>query len=83
MQVYYEPAKHDLIAKIIIMHGIKLGIKTIITYDTNITQAFKQLISSRVRFKAKERESIISKVYGDIDYNNFDFQYGDGDCSFA
>ena len=83
LQVFYENEKHPIIAKMIIMHGIKLKVKTIITYDEKISNEFKQLKQSRIRYKKKTRESIISKAYGEIDYSKFDFQYGDGDCSFA
>ena len=83
LQVFYLTGKHALIAKIILMHGIELGVKTIITYDDKITKQFKKLKITRIRFKKKERESIISKVFGEIDGENFGFQFGDGDCSFT
>jgi len=83
LQIYYEKKESVNIAKLIIMHGIKLGISTIITYDEQISRHFKQLKYSRIRYKKKERESIISKVYGKIGFDSLSYQYGDGDCSFA
>ncbi|CAL2101486.1 N-acetyltransferase domain-containing protein [Tenacibaculum sp. 190130A14a] len=83
LQIFYLEGMHSLMAKLVIMHGIKLGTRTIITYDENLTKEFKRLKSARIRFKKKDRESIVSKIYGEINSEEFNFQYGDGDCSFA
>ena len=83
LQVFYEKEEHLLMTKTIIMHGIAINARTIITYDQNITNELKRLKMARIRFKKKERASMISKIYGEVNYEKYDFQYGDGDCSFA
>ncbi len=83
LQVFYQDDQFLNIARSIILHGIKLGVSTIITYDKNLSEIFKKDRFARIRYKRKERESIISKKFGEHNYANYDFQYGDGDCSFA
>lgn len=83
LQIYYEAEYVAHVARLVVLHGIELGISTIITYDAAISSYFKKNGLARIRYKKKERESIISKIYGINDFGNYNFQYGDGDCSFA
>ena len=83
MQVYYLNEEVEIICNSILLHAIDLGVTTIITYDRLLSKKFKTSNLSKFRFKKKFRESIISKSFGDHDYSKYNFQYGDGDCSFA
>jgi hypothetical protein len=80
---YFDNSKYSNdISNIIKLQAINQNTREIICYDTAICENLKK--SSLFLYKTKKnKQSIISKVYGIDDFKNIRMNFGDGDCSFA
>ena len=79
---YYEKDHIAQISRIIRMHCYQLNIKEFVCYDPAINSEIKA--SKTILYKRKKlKESIISKAFGETNFDDYEFNYGDGDCSFA
>ena len=78
----YHENSQQLIANIILMHVFRLKVKEILCYDKDIN---KVIISKQLHLykRNKIKESIISKVFEETNYENYQLNLGDGDCCFA
>jgi len=77
---YYCDSK--VAAQIVCLHVIELQIKQLLCYDKNINSELLKMGVFLYKRK-KLKEVIISKAFGDNNYDDFIFNLGDGDCSFA
>jgi len=80
---YYDCKNNaKLMADVINLHAIKLKIREIICYETEIVEhIFK---STLLLYKKKRvKKSIISKSFGVDNFEDKRVNYGDGDCAFA
>jgi hypothetical protein len=77
---YYDDS--EAIANLLLLHIIKLQIKQVVCYDKNINNELLKLKGYLYKRK-KVKESIISKSFGNINFDDYVLNYGDGDCCFA
>jgi len=79
---YYINDEKHIIADLILLHSFKLKIKELICYDKGINTIIKS--SLKYVYKRKKiKESIISNVFKENNYDNYILNFGDGDCCFA
>lgn len=81
--VYFLEKDASLICDIVSMHAIKLGANTVLTYNTPLSAEIRKRPFTFFRTKEKQQDSIISKIYGVDSFEDYKFEYGDGDCSFT
>lgn len=75
-------AYSNIVTNVIKLHLITQSTREVICYDVAICAELKK--SKIFLYKSKKiKESIISKVFKISKLDNFRFNYGDGDCSFA
>ncbi len=77
---YYNEARY--MARILFLHIVKLRAKQLLCYDENLNSELLK-IGGFLYKKKKIKESIISKTFGNYDYEKITLNLGDGDCSFA
>ena len=80
--VYYLDRYNDTLAKLILLHAFKLKIKELVCYDEKINNIIKSSSTYLYR-RPKIKESIISKVFEEDNYDLYELNFGDGDCCFA
>lgn len=83
LHAYFDSNHKKIISEIIIMHAIKIGSNEITTYNSDLTEEFMNNKSIFTTKYYRTRESIISKAYKEYNFDKYEFQFGDGDCSFA
>ena len=81
--IYFEKEVAAEIAHFINSQIINLKIKTFTTYNKDLIEVLKTTSSPAFHHKTVERKYLISKVFGNQDYDSFDIQDGDADCSFT
>ncbi|OEK09697.1 hypothetical protein A8C32_13430 [Flavivirga aquatica] len=79
---YYIDGNQNIMANLILLHAFKLKIKELVCYDEKINNI---IVSSKTYLykRKKLKESIISKVFEEKNYSNYNLNFGDGDCCFA
>ena len=80
---YYEKEKYSgIVTSVIKSQCIKQNVREIINYDLGITSELKK--SKIFIYKRRKiKNSIISKAFGKKSFEEYNFNFGDGDCSFA
>ncbi|HLA54881.1 MAG TPA: GNAT family N-acetyltransferase [Flavobacterium sp.] len=79
---YYDGKDSEKITDIIKLQCLAQNTREIICYDPKICAVLKKSHIFLYRRK-KVKESIISKAFGKIDFEDVIVNFGDGDCSFA
>lgn len=82
LYAYYEPQYVGVIANIIKLQCATQDVREIITYDAGLVAEFRKSAFFLYQTK-KTKESIISKQFGDVSFEDRYMNFGDGDCSFA
>ena len=79
---YYLPSVSKKVAKIVLLHACKLNIQEIICYDQGINDGLKGSLLFLYKRK-KVKASIISKSFEIVSFDDYELNFGDGDCCFA